>query len=55
MILALPSATQAQPVVQMTEMSHDMGVIQGMEQVEHVFEVKNTGDQDLVIERLSPS
>jgi hypothetical protein len=43
------------PKIEVTEMRYDFGkVIQGT-RVEHVFEIRNTGSEQLVIEKVQPS
>jgi len=43
------------PKIEITEMRYDFGkVIQGT-RVEHVFEIRNTGSEQLVIEKVQPS
>jgi hypothetical protein len=34
---------------------HDFGTITQADKAEHVFEIENRGDSDLVIEKLAPS
>jgi hypothetical protein len=43
------------PKIEVTEMRYDFGkVIQGTK-VEHVFEIRNAGSEQLVIEKVQPS
>lgn len=43
------------PKIEVTEMRYDFGkVIQGT-RVEHVFEIRNAGSEQLVIEKVQPS
>ena len=43
------------PKIEIAEMRHDFGkVIQGT-RVEHVFEIRNAGSEQLVIEKVQPS
>ena len=54
-ILLLPVLSYAQPSLTFDSEEHDFGTVAPVDTIEHVFEVTNTGDQDLVIEKLSSS
>jgi hypothetical protein len=57
-IFLSPSLSYAQPDALFTEVNYDFGTVSHVShsnQVEHVFEVSNTGDEDLIIERLVTS
>jgi hypothetical protein len=49
------SLSYAQPDALFTEVEHDFGTVSNSNRVEHVFEVSNTGDEDLIIERFVTS
>jgi hypothetical protein len=51
-LFLLPALSYAQPSVVFDAEIFDFGTVQG-EAIEHTFDVQNTGDQELVIERLS--
>ena len=46
---------EARPVISLSSNSYDFGTVAQGTKVTHEFEVKNTGNADLVIQRLSPS
>jgi hypothetical protein len=54
-ILLLPAFSYAQPAITFDSEEHDFRTLAPVDSVEHVFEFSNTGDQDLVIQKLSPS
>jgi len=58
-VVALGSAheavSEARPVISLTSNSYDFGTVAQGTKVVHEFEVKNSGNADLVIQRLSPS
>ncbi len=49
------SLSFAQPDASFVEVDHDFGKVTNFQNVEHAFEVSNTGDEDLIIEKLVPS
>jgi hypothetical protein len=51
-LLLAPSLSYAQPAVEFTEVDHDFGTVTNENKAEHVFEVSNGGDEDLLIEKL---
>jgi hypothetical protein len=51
-LLLAPSLSYAQPAVEFTEVDHDFGTVINEKKAEHVFEVSNVGDEDLLIEKL---
>ena len=53
--LLVPIAAYAVPVIDFSAISYDFGEISSADKVEHVFEFKNTGDRELVIERVTAS
>ena len=54
-ILLLPVLSYAQPSVSFDSEEHDFGAVAPAGTIEHVFEFTNTGDQVLVILKLSSS
>jgi hypothetical protein len=58
-VVALASAheavSEARPVISLSSNSYDFGTVAQGTKVVHEFEVKNSGNADLVIQRLSPS
>jgi len=54
-ILLLPVLAYAQPSITFDSEEHDFGTVAPVDTIEHVFEFTNTGDQDLVIQKLSSS
>jgi hypothetical protein len=55
LLFSLPSLVCAQPRVSFSEPSHDFSAIGQQDKVDHVFTVTNSGDRDLVIEKVSAS
>jgi len=55
MFLYLPAFSSAQPAIYFNEVRHDFGKISQNDKVEYVFEFSNTGNQTLIIEKVSPS
>jgi len=51
----MASFSYAQPAISFHQLTYDFAVIGQEDQVEHVFEFANTGDQELVIEKLQAS
>jgi hypothetical protein len=54
-LLLFPVISYAQPSIQFEEESYDFGEVEAGEAVEHIFEFTNTGNEELVIEKLVPS
>lgn len=54
-LLLLPVLSYAQPSITFDSEEHDFGTVAPVDIIEHVFEFTNTGDQDLVIQKLSSS
>jgi hypothetical protein len=54
-LLLLPVFAYAQPSITFDSEEHDFGTVAPAGIIEHVFEFTNTGDQDLVIQKLSSS
>ena len=55
LLLFLTSFSYAQPAIRFDQLDYDFATIGQEDQVEHVFEFVNTGDQELVIDRLHAS
>ena len=51
-LFLLPAISYAQPSIVFDAVSYDFGTVQG-EAIEHTFDFQNTGDKELVIEKLS--
>ena len=56
-LLLFLSATSAyaSPLLHIDKPQYDFGTISQEDKVEHVFEIENRGDSDLLIEKLAPS
>ena len=55
LLLILPVLAYAAPAIHFDEVRHDFGSVGQNDRIEHVFEFSNTGDQPLVIEKLTAS
>ena len=53
--LCLPAYSYAQPSIHFNEVRHDFGTVSQEDKPEHIFEFSNTGNQPLIIEKISPS
>ena len=47
-------AARSGPCLQLQEIAHDFGAVMEGEHLEHVFQVRNTGAEELVIEHVRP-
>ena len=54
-LLLFPAFAVAQPAVHFAELNFDFGTVGLDDKAEHLFELTNTGDQDLVIEKVTAS
>ncbi len=54
-LLLFAASSHAQPAISFSQVNYDFAAIGEEDQVEHVFEFANTGDQALVIEKLHAS
>jgi hypothetical protein len=54
-LLLFPVVSFAQPSIVFTMESFDFGTITQGDKIEHAFDFKNNGNEDLVIERLAAS
>lgn len=55
MLLATAAAVQAGPRIEATQVRHDFGKVNAGERAEHVFEIRNNGDETLVIQKVQSS
>ncbi len=51
-LLLLPVSALAQPTITFDSDTYDFGVVSGDELLKHNFEVRNTGSEELVIQKL---
>jgi hypothetical protein len=54
-LLLIASSSNAQPAISFGQLNFDFTSIGQEDQVEHVFEFANTGDKELVIDKLQAS
>ena len=54
-LLLFPAISFAQPSVAFDAETYDVGAVTAGETIEHVFQVRNAGDKELIIEKLVPS
>lgn len=54
-IIFAPALCYSQPAITFNELSHNFGVVNQKDRIEHIFEFANKGDQELVIEKVSAS
>lgn len=54
-LLVLSSTAFAQPSISFESLSHDFGAVESGQRLEHGFVFKNTGTEELVIEKLEAS
>lgn len=55
LFLFLPSVSSAQPVIDFASESYDAGIVSQGDIIEHTFEFTNEGDEELIIEKVTPS
>jgi hypothetical protein len=53
--ILIPAMCCAQPSITFDSEEHDFGTVAPVDTIQHVFEFTNTGDQDLLIQKLSSS
>jgi len=53
--LLVPAISYAQPEITFDSLKYDFGVISQDKKANHFFEFQNTGDQELVIQKVSSS
>jgi hypothetical protein len=54
-LLLFPAISHAQPSIAFDAETHDFGTVTAGETIGHVFQVRNAGDKELIIEKLVPS
>jgi hypothetical protein len=54
-LLIFPSIAFAQPSIEFKTDSYDFGTVPPGDNIEHTFDFKNSGNEDLEIKRLSSS
>lgn len=52
---SLPAQEQKGPRIEVKEMQHNFGKVTQGTQVDHVFQIRNAGNEPLVIERIVPT
>ena len=55
MFILFPVLACAQPSIVFDNERYDFGTVSNVDTIEHIFEFTNAGDQELVIDKLSPS
>jgi len=53
-LLLFPAIAFSQPSMSFNAETYDFGTITQTDKIEHTFDFKNTGTEELVIERLQP-
>ena len=51
----LPAIASAQPSISFDSDNYDFGTVEQGKSLEHIFEVSNGGDAELIIQKLVPS
>jgi hypothetical protein len=54
-LILAPTVAYAQPAIVFDAESNDFGKVAAGQPLEHVFEFRNSGDKELIIEKLIPS
>jgi len=54
-LLLFPAISYAQPSLAFDAETHNFGTVTAGETIEHVSQVRNAGDKELIIEKLVPS
>lgn len=54
-LFLFPAVSYAQPSIVFDTENFDFGTVTQVDTIKHIFEFTNTGDQELVIDRLVPS
>jgi hypothetical protein len=54
-LLLCPVLAYAQPAISFDSQSYDFGTVPQGNSIEHIFQVSNTGSEELVIRKLVPS
>ena len=55
LLLSLPALSYSQPAVHFNELRHDFGKVVQADSIAYVFEFSNTGNEPLIIEKLTSS
>jgi hypothetical protein len=55
LLLGIPAFSSAQPSVHFNEVKHDFGRVGQDDKIEYIFEISNTGNQPLIIEKVTAS
>lgn len=55
LLAGIPSLSCAQPAIHFNEVKHDFGKVAQEDTIAYVFEFSNTGNQALIIEKLTSS
>ena len=55
LLLSLQSISLAAPAIHFNEMRHDFGRVGQDDRIDYVFEFRNTGNQPLIIEKITAS
>jgi len=53
-LLLLPAVSFSQPSIVFNAETYDFGTVTQTDKIEHAFDFKNNGNEELVIERLQP-
>jgi len=51
-VLVIPVSAMAQPSILVQPTEYDFGAVRGGEVLRHIFEIRNKGSEDLVVEKL---
>jgi len=54
-LILVAATSHAQPAISFSQLNYDFATIGQEDQVEHIFEFTNTGDQELVIDKVQAS
>ncbi len=55
LIVIFPASAYSQPSIAFDTDRHDFGIVSGGDMLEHTFHFTNSGDEELIIEKLVPS
>jgi len=55
LLLSLPALSYAAPAIHFNEVTHDFGKVGPDDRIEYFFEFNNTGNQTLIIEKVTAS
>ncbi len=54
-LLFFPAIALGAPAISFESLSYDFGIVGGTDAIRHVFDFSNSGDTELLIQKLSPS